>query len=97
MAAKSTNRDAALAEAFAARDNIKRVAAMLGVSSQAVSQWKRAPASAVWAICEVSGIPAWRLRPDLPYLNPEAISAQERAKWAKVSRLLREAAELAQS
>lgn len=42
-----------------------RIAAALGISKQAVSQWTRVPAERVRDVETVSGIPAHRLRPDL--------------------------------
>jgi DNA-binding transcriptional regulator YdaS (Cro superfamily) len=41
------------------------LAKALGVTSQAVSQWKRVPASKVLAVEEKSGVSRYELRPDV--------------------------------
>lgn len=50
---------------------------VLGISSQAIAQWRRAPASRVLQIEEVSGISRHDLRPDVfgPAPTPIAESA----------------------
>lgn len=35
------------------------------ITSQAISQWKRAPAERALDIEKVTGVPRWKLRPDL--------------------------------
>lgn len=42
-----------------------KIARGLGISPQAVGQWKRVPAERVIAVAEITGIPARELRPDL--------------------------------
>lgn len=37
----------------------------LGISKQAISGWRAIPAEWVRQLSDVTGIPAWRLRPDL--------------------------------
>lgn len=54
-----------------------------GISSQAVSQWRRVPAERVIEVERVSGISREELRPDLypsasPALSPSPLPQQER-------------------
>jgi len=37
----------------------------LGITSQAISQWRRVPAERVLAVVRATGLPPHRLRPDL--------------------------------
>lgn len=60
-------RDPLLDVVFAQRLAVTRIAALAGVSRAAVSQWRRIPERHVWAVARVSGLPAHKLRPDLPY------------------------------
>lgn len=46
------------------------LAQRLGVSSQAVQQWKRVPPERVPSVAAATGVPRWLLRPDL-YEKPE--------------------------
>lgn len=59
-------RDPALTSALSRRLAVKRIAEAAGITSQAVSRWRRVPERWVEIVAEVSGIPAWELRPDLP-------------------------------
>lgn len=63
----------AAVEAFrlAQRGNLRVLALELGISKQAISGWRAVPAEWVRQLSELTGIPAWRLRPDL-YDAPEA-------------------------
>lgn len=63
---------AALAEARRAVKGNAGLSRALGgeITSQAISQWKRVPASRARAVERVTGIPCHRLRPDL-YQAPE--------------------------
>jgi len=45
--------------------NSSAIARMLGIKRQAVSSWQRIPAERVRQVSQLTGIPAWRLRPDL--------------------------------
>lgn len=47
-----------------------KLAASLGITSAAVSQWTRVPAERVLAVARASGLPAHDIRPDL-YPEPE--------------------------
>lgn len=45
---------------------VNALARRLGISSAAVSTWKRVPAARLGAVSRITGIPAAQLRPDLP-------------------------------
>jgi DNA-binding transcriptional regulator YdaS (Cro superfamily) len=49
------------------RNNVNRsdIAKALGITTQAISQWKRVPAERVSQVSEATGIPVQDLRPDL--------------------------------
>ena len=47
------------------RGRVKAIADAAGVSTQAVSQWRRIPAEYAKVISEAIGVPLWGLRPDL--------------------------------
>jgi len=53
------------------RGNLSEIARKLGVRKQAVSGWQRVPAERVQSVSEITGIPVWRLRPDV-FKAPEA-------------------------
>lgn len=42
-----------------------KLAASLGITDQAVGQWKRVPAERVLAVEKLSGVPRHELRPDI--------------------------------
>jgi DNA-binding transcriptional regulator YdaS (Cro superfamily) len=58
-------RDLSLAEAIKTAGSITRLAVALGVSVQAVSQWKICPAKRVLDVERLTGLPREILRPDL--------------------------------
>ena len=62
-------KDPILVEALNRVGGASALSAVLGVSSQAISQWRRVPPMRVRAVAEASGIADWRLRPDL-YSEP---------------------------
>jgi DNA-binding transcriptional regulator YdaS (Cro superfamily) len=55
----------ALAHAIAVAKGPSRLAAAIGVSSQAISQWKQVPAQRVLQVERATGVPRHMLRPDL--------------------------------
>jgi DNA-binding transcriptional regulator YdaS (Cro superfamily) len=57
--------DKALAEAIRKIGNKSKLAGKLGVSHQAVSQWRRCPHTHVIEVEKLSGVPREELRPDL--------------------------------
>ena len=62
------NRDRALQKAIDAAGTGQQLAARIGVTPQALSQWHRVPARRVLSIERASGVPRHELRPDLyPY------------------------------
>lgn len=55
----------ALEEAVEAAGGSTSTAQQLGITQPAVSQWLICPAARVLSLEAVSGVPRWRLRPDL--------------------------------
>jgi DNA-binding transcriptional regulator YdaS (Cro superfamily) len=66
--------DDAIERAKRIAGNTAKLARLLGgISSQAISQWKRVPAERVLDVERVTGIPRHELRPDIyPILGGEA-------------------------
>lgn len=60
-----TDRQAALKRAIDAVGGPAKLAAALGVTKQAISQWDEVPPLRVIAVERASGIPRHELRPDL--------------------------------
>ena len=58
-------RDPALEDLLARRGAITRIATELGISTAAVSQWKRVPDDRVADVARIMGVPPATLRPDL--------------------------------
>jgi pyruvate kinase len=58
-------RDPTLDDIFARRGAITRIATELGISTAAVSQWKRVPDDRVADVARILGLPPTTLRPDL--------------------------------
>ena len=58
-------RDAILDRALQIRGTVKKIADRCGISTAAVSQWRRVPASKLRIVAEITGIPREVLRPDL--------------------------------
>lgn len=65
---------AALAHAIEVAQGPGKLGAAVGVSSQAISQWKQVPAQRVLQVERVTGVPRHMLRPDLyppsPFIIP---------------------------
>ena len=49
----------------AARGNLTRLAAAIGVTPAAITQWEKVPAERVVEVSDATGIPRKLLRPDL--------------------------------
>ena len=60
-----SRQDSGLAQAIAAAGSVTELAAALGLTVQAVSQWKRVPAERCAVVEEVTGIERQDLRPDI--------------------------------
>jgi hypothetical protein len=45
--------------------NLAEIARALGITRQAITGWRAVPAEWVRQLSDVTGIPPWRLRPDL--------------------------------
>lgn len=58
-------RDLALTEAITSAGGVRRLAALLGLSHAAVSQWPRVPTNRVLAVEAATGVTRERLRPDI--------------------------------
>lgn len=58
-------RDAALERVLMVRNAVTRIAKAAGVSTAAVSQWRKVPAWHVETVSRVTGVPPHELRPDL--------------------------------
>jgi pyruvate kinase len=61
-------RDPALESLLAQRGAVTRIATALGISTAAVSQWKRVPEDRVAEVARALGLPASAVRPDLAEL-----------------------------
>jgi DNA-binding transcriptional regulator YdaS (Cro superfamily) len=59
------NRDAALTRAIKEAGNSAKLAAGIGISPQALSQWDKVPPLRVLAVERISGVSREELRPDL--------------------------------
>jgi len=60
-----------LQRAIDAAGGVAKLARLVGVTSQAISQWDRVPAERVLAVEDATGVPAHELRPDV-YRAPAA-------------------------
>lgn len=69
-----TDRKQALKRAIDAAGGSGALAATLGITAQAVSQWDEVPPLRVLAVERVSGVPRHELRPDL-YPEPAEVRA----------------------
>ena len=67
------DRDPILDKAFGQRLAVTRIAAKAGITTAAVSQWKRVPKRHLKAVSEVTGIPCTELRADLFVAAAEAV------------------------
>ncbi|MBB3771554.1 DNA-binding transcriptional regulator YdaS (Cro superfamily) [Angulomicrobium tetraedrale] len=59
------NRDASLVSAIDRIGSAAKLATLVGVSPQALSQWRRVPPLRVLDVERVTGVPRHELRPDL--------------------------------
>lgn len=71
---KADVRDDALETAIESAGSSKALASALGVTPQALSQWKRVPPTRVIDVERITGVPRHRLRPDI-YPAPESGAA----------------------
>ena len=67
-------RDRGLRLAIEAAGSMGKLGKTLGISAQAIQQWREVPAERIIAIEKVTGIPRERLRPDLFRREGEAVS-----------------------
>ncbi len=79
-------RDPALEDIFARRGAITKIATELGISTAAVSQWKRVPDERVLDVARILGLAPTQLRPDLtepPAPRPEPIRQSARMAFRR--------------
>lgn len=58
-------RTQALERALDRAGGVAKLAEALGITSQAISQWRQVPHERVLAVEKITGIPRYELRPDL--------------------------------
>ena len=71
-------RDLALEKLLSRRRAVKALSEALGISSAAVSQWKRVPKKRVHEVAAALNVPLCEVRPDL-FGSPPAASAETEA------------------
>ncbi|MCP1221352.1 helix-turn-helix domain-containing protein [Acetobacter orientalis] len=70
-------RDDILKDIMDRRGAVTRIAKACGISTAAVSRWKRVPRGRVAAVATVTGVSSERLRPDLyPVSASEVVGAE---------------------
>jgi DNA-binding transcriptional regulator YdaS (Cro superfamily) len=87
-------KDAALDRAIAAIGGPAALGRELGISSQAIAQWRRCPPLRVLGVERATGVPRHELRPDL-YPAAEHDSSREEAAPARALPEQRAPAEVA--
>lgn len=80
------DRDPPLYDVFRHFGSAKKVADYLGISTQAVSHWKRVPAKYLYTLSQPTGIHPYKLRPDL-YVESFWVSGMDTALIAKTMTL----------
>jgi hypothetical protein len=80
------DRDPPLYDVFRHFGSAKKVADFLGISTQAVSHWKRVPAKYLYTLSQPTGIHPYKLRPDL-YVESFWMSGMDTALIAKAMSL----------
>jgi DNA-binding transcriptional regulator YdaS (Cro superfamily) len=63
-------RSISLTRAISLKGSAKALAAAIGVSPQALSQWRRVPVERVLDVERVTGVPRHELRPDIYPVEP---------------------------
>lgn len=58
--------------------NLAEIGRALGISRQAIAGWRAVPAEWVRQLSDVTGIPPWRLRPDLYDAPPPEVLSPDR-------------------
>jgi hypothetical protein len=76
------DRDPPLYDVFRHFGSAKKVADYLGISTQAVSHWKRVPAKYIYTISQATGIHPYKLRPDI-YIESFWMAKMDTALIAK--------------
>jgi DNA-binding transcriptional regulator YdaS (Cro superfamily) len=89
---KNEHKAEGLQLAIQAAGSVNALAKLLGVSQQALSEWRRVPSHRILQVEHATNIPREKLRPDLYRLpallfgaeqsgNPKRAVKQRRAKW----------------
>jgi DNA-binding transcriptional regulator YdaS (Cro superfamily) len=94
------DRDPPLYEVFKHFGSAKKLADYLGISTQAVSHWKKVPEKYVYSISQATGIHPYKLRPDkyieafwMAKMDTELIAKAMFLEEAEVYRILNEVLE----
>ena len=77
------DRDPPIYDVFRHFGSAKKVADHLGITTQAVSHWKKIPAKYLYGLGQATGIHPYKLRPDL-YIETFWMSGMDTAKIAQV-------------
>jgi hypothetical protein len=75
------DRDPPLYDVFRHFGSAKKVADHLGISTQAVSHWKKVPAKYIYALSQPTGIHPYKLRPDI-YIESFWVSGMDTTQIA---------------
>jgi DNA-binding transcriptional regulator YdaS (Cro superfamily) len=78
--------DDALAKALKSADGPTALGRAIGVTSQAISQWRRVPVERVLAVEAATGIPRHELRPDI--YPPPSMPAPQAASNSNLTEAL---------
>ena len=68
-------RDSGVMAAIEATGTLSALGQKLGISAQAISEWRRVPAERVLQVQNATGVPRSRLRPDLYPIEDERTHA----------------------
>lgn len=73
MTLNSPHAHAGLEQAIAAVGTRSKLAALLGISPQAVAQWRAVPVARCLAVERITGVSRYELRPDIYGAPPECV------------------------
>jgi len=81
MRIRKRRSDKGLEEAIECAQSLTSLARRLNMSVQAISQWLRVPPERCAEVERVTGVPRWRLRPDI-YEEPDASKRRNQSRVA---------------